>query len=300
MPALAFSAVLLPLFTPSFQETERPVEHAPGPHTFTYEVVPERARAAGWVAAGASDTDAAAAAARVVERRLRAWGAGGDILVDADHARIVVRPECPFTAEEKRTFSTSIASLGLLELMIVADQDLLEGLGTDTTTEQRKLEQWVEEHPGAPLVAFDQVRPEDGGPSEGVAWYPRARDASAGEPASELARAMLLVLPATLDDSFGAGSLERVYRAKNFSGLPTFGFELRGTREGAFGDLTERNIDRFLAFVLRGEVVWAPRIDERLRRDVIVRRHWTREEASAIVADLEAMDGPLRPVDDDR
>lgn len=261
------------------------------PRILILEVEPDAVRDLGWAPPGAPDGEAVAAAARAVERRLAAWGERGDVIADEDRGRLVVTPQAPYTDDEEAAALAALESLGLLEFLVLADDGRLAELGIDATKEREKLAAWREKNAGASLAAFDGLAPGAGGPDARIAWFERRSPGRAPEPA-------MVVLPTSPRECFGAGAFASVGLGADASGFPAISFELVRSRRNAFGDFTEANVNRPMAIVARGEILSAPRIEERLPGAGLVVGNWEHEdEVSALLAALKGMEGPLRGVD---
>lgn len=264
------------------------------PRILTFEVEPDSVRDLGWAPPGASDEEAVAAAARVVERRLAAWGDHGDVIAVEDRQRVVVTPQASYTDDEEATVSAALESLGLLELLILPDDSRLAELGIAAAKEREKLAAWREKNAEASLATFDALAPDAGGPDARITWLERRRSGGEPEPA-------IVLLPTSPRDCFGAADFASVDLAQGAAGFPGIGFELERAREDAFGEFTEANANRYLAVVARDEIISAPRIEERLPGAGIIEAHWEPEnELSGLRAALKAMDGPLRRVEAER
>jgi len=212
--------------------------------------------------------------------RLQAHEAGATVVLAKDDA-----------------FRAAIESLGELAFRIVMDQAQLSarGIDTDETAERQKMESWAEANPGAPLVAFNRLAPEDGGPDPSIEWYPLRPQTEADELRTEAQRATPVFRPTGPDDDFRGGDLSRVYPTVDSLGFPAVGFELRPARQSDFGKFTGDNQSRFMAIVLNEEVTSAPRIEQRLIGGGIIRGRFTNQEVRDLMTVLRSGSLKIKP-----
>ncbi len=189
-------------------------------------------------------------------------------------------------------FRTAIESLGELSFQIVAAGGYFPA-GTDEATERKKLQEWLEANPGAPLVAFNRVPPDQGGPHPDIEWFPHKTE---GQSSVLLdAEKATPVLRTTGEERFTGGDLARVYPAQDDIGFPAVGFEMRPSRRDDFGDFTRKHKNRFLAIILNDEVVSAPTIQEELRGEGIIRGQFNDQEVKDLITVLRSGSLKIKP-----
>jgi hypothetical protein len=246
-------------------------------------------RELGWVAAGASDAQALAAAA--VRARREAGQAVVHLCIAPPSTGEGPRVDFTFAEgvgpDEQEVTIAWLESIGLCRFFAVLDDERAQELGIDLARERAKLAAWVQEHPGRPLAAFNARSFDQNGPCANLLWLaqrPRFPDAPAPP---ELARALPLEVPPPAEE-FGALHFARCTPVTEDRGYPALGFELAPTRREPFGAITERNLGRPLALVL-GDVVWtAPIVEDRLPGQGLVRPFESESERDALLAKLRA------------
>jgi preprotein translocase subunit SecD len=62
----------------------------------------------------------------------------------------------------------AIENLGELSFALVAEESDFAGKATDLSAEQNKLKTWMDANPGVPVVDFNQVPPDKGGPDPSI------------------------------------------------------------------------------------------------------------------------------------
>src|SRR5262245_13944421 len=121
--------------------------------TYVLAVDPARVRAVEWVAKDASVADALAGAARVIERRFAAMERSARTTADAAHLRIeVAMPQ--IQPADRENVAQMLGSLGLCEVLVVAEPESVAELGVDLEAETKELESWRKSNPARPLVEF--------------------------------------------------------------------------------------------------------------------------------------------------
>ncbi len=191
-------------------------------------------------------------------------------------------------------FKSAIESLGELSFQIVATAGTMPA-DTDLESERAKLDKWAEANPNSPLVAFNKLKPENGGPHPTLEWVPQSeKDVRfAGQP--ELQRAVALERPAGTDDHFTGSALSRVYPSRDDFGFPAVGFEIAPSRRNDFGDFTGSNEGRQMAIVLNGEVRSAPKLGERLSSGGRIFGSFSDEEVKELITVLRSGSLTIKP-----
>jgi SecD/SecF fusion protein len=241
---------------------------------------------------------------RIGDEQIRYGARNGGVLQDCDrgfsrtdevdHA---VSSEIVLVSDD--TIRNLIENLGQLSFQIQAGPSTFTGSGTDMATEESRLEAWWNANPGSPLIAFNSVAREDGGPLEGLAWYPMKVPAGAEEVPSEFDRKILLEEPRTEAETFRGDSLKRVFPSQDQLGYPAVGVEIQATRVGEFSDFTEKNQNRNMAILLNNEVASAPNINEQLGESFIIKGQFTSQEVNRLTTVLRSGSLRLKPVLED-
>jgi hypothetical protein len=276
------------------------VAQEPGSRSeWVYSLDLESARAIGWSSPESSPADILRVAVGLLERRLGALDEGVSVEPPASEARIVVRSTAPLGEDRARRLDSLVRSIGLAEFAIVAELDASDGdlrssdgstlERMDLRSEHERLDAWKRSHPGKPLVEFDLLPFEDGGPHPRLLWLPMPGEGTAPE------RAAPILLPTSFEQAFGAADFERAYPAKDNIGYPAIGFALKATRRSEFREFTREYKARVIAIVLNEQVVSAPHIEEELPGEGIIRGRSTQEEVDAAIRRIQALEGPFRP-----
>ncbi len=174
-------------------------------------------------------------------------------------------------------FRAAIESLGELSFQIVAE-DGFAPAGTDMNSEREKLQKWIDANPGAPLAAFNRLTSEQGGPHPELEWFP-SKEARPPYP---------VFRPQTEEERFLGSDLARVYPSRDQVGFPAVGFEMKPLRRGEFRAFTKKNETRYLAIVLNDEVASAPRIEEALPGEGIIRGQFSDQEVKDLITVLRS------------
>ncbi len=187
----------------------------------------------------------------------------------------------------------AIENLGELSFRLVAEDRHLRELGTDMATEEKKLRDWVAANPGVPIVAFNALPPEQGGPHAGLRWYPNHPEGE-DDLRPEVDRAMAVMVPAPAED-FRGQDIARVHPSSDSLGYPAVGFEIRADRVGDFADFTGENEGRFMAIILNDEIRSFPRLESKLVGGGIIEGRFQDEEVKNLITVLRSGSLKLKP-----
>ncbi len=184
----------------------------------------------------------------------------------------------------------AIENLGELAFRLVAEPRDLTGTGTDLVSEAKKLEDWRTANPGLPVVSFNSVPPDKGGPIPALRWYPRRerKEDPVGPPQA-------LFQPRTSAEDFRGEDLARVYYQYDDEGRPAVGFEIRNSRIGDFADFTGKNLNRQMAILLNEEIKTSPNLEGKITGQGIIKGHFTPEEVKNLVTVLRSGSLKLKP-----
>jgi preprotein translocase subunit SecD len=283
-------SLLLLLFGALFLRQERgPAE----PPTLLVGVDCARARELVWTLEGASDEDVRAAAARVVEKRLRALGRSPSVTIDHGKSQLAIQLAIALDPHEKDLLEGLLRSLGLCEFFVVLEAQNAAQLGIDLAGEREKLAAWSEKNPGRPLEAFN-VLPAPDGPDVRVSWVTLDPDSIVK---ADKLLGWPVLLPGEPEDLFGAASFARSYPTTDVRNAPAIGFELKPERTEAFAAFTERNIGRLLAIVVGGKLVSSPRLETQLLGHGVVSGRFDQARAENWLQAFADLTGPLRLVE---
>ncbi len=191
----------------------------------------------------------------------------------------------PVVLQKDDAFRTAIESLGELSFQIVAEPGFFPP-GTDYDQEKKKLDDWTAANPNAPLVAFNRLAPDQGGPDPRIEWYPHKQ--YSGAPAS-------VYRPVSEEERFTGADLSRVFPTQDEIGFPAVGFEVRPARRAEFGDFTGKNKNRHLAIILNDEIVSAPTIQEELPGEGIIRGQFNDQEVKDLITVLRSGSLKIKP-----
>ena len=261
----------------------------------TYQVGADVARRLGWVGAEASDEEAGRVVAAFAAARLHDLVANAK--VEAQDGFLTVEIEQPLTEAGRKVVDASLRSMGGLEFAIVAaDTDELDP-PTGLHQERARLAAWMEANPGVSLARYNLVPHAEGGPHPDLFVAARRPDDTGSAP-SLLERAMFLLRPDGLAESFTGGALEKVTKSTDGAGFPALGFEFTDERKPAFLEFTGRFEGRRIAILLGGEVHSAPTIAAPLLGVGIIQGQFSEEDVDGLLRTLrsDTQGGPLRPV----
>ncbi len=253
------------------------------------EVVPARAKRAGWASADASDAQVVEGAVAVVRRRLEALGRS---------FRVERKPETrtiEFTLSqveprEREPIADMLESLGLCEFLVLAEPANVAALGLDLDAEHDKLDAWREANPAQPLSAFHALGG-DAAPHRRLLWLESRWEETPGPP-------MAALLPERVEDHFGAVSIARAYRTQATDGGPAIGIEFSAARVADYERFTGAHKGQRLGIVLEGQVRCAPTLNEKVSRSAIIEGRFTEEETGRLAYDgLRKRLGPLKVLD---
>jgi SecD/SecF fusion protein len=187
----------------------------------------------------------------------------------------------------------AIENLGDLAFVLVAEDSDFADAATDLNGERTKLTTWMAANPGVPVVAFNQVPPDKGGPSPSVRWYPTRFGTQTGE--SVVGEPMPVLVPKTPAESIRGQDLARIYYANDQYGYPAVGFEIRPERIDDFADFTGDNLNRRMAIVLNDEVRSAPTLQSKLTGGGIIEGRFKDAEVKSLVTVLRSGSLKLKP-----
>jgi len=183
----------------------------------------------------------------------------------------------------------AIENLGELSFQLIAtDADFVDS-DTDLSAEQQKLTTWTEANPGVPVVAFNQVPVDKGGPDPSIHWYPYHYG-------DEILPPRPVLVPKGPSDTFRGDALQRVYYTQDDIGYPAVGFEMRTERSNDFSDFTGDNINRQMAIVLNDEIRTSPNLNTRLDGGGRIEGHFKDEEVKNLVTILRSGSLRLKPI----
>ncbi len=187
----------------------------------------------------------------------------------------------------------AIENLGELAFVLVAEDQDFSGASTDLNKERTKLETWQAANAGVPVVAFNQVPPDQGGPDPSIRWYPTRFADEKGDPIFGQPRAVLVPKTPTLN--FRGEDLQRIYYASDDFGYPAVGFEIRPERIDDFADFTGDNLNRSMAIILNEEVRSAPTLNSKLVGGGRIEGRFKDQEVKDLVTVLRSGSLKLKP-----
>jgi len=193
----------------------------------------------------------------------------------------------------------AIQNLGNLSFAIVTDATTtgdLTPFGTDYTSEETKLSDWLAANPQAGVVEFNAVSPEAGGPNPAVRWYVN-RD-NPDSPTSELSRAMaVLNMPVLGQDDwvFTGEALGATYMGQDSLGRPAVGFRMKPHRVGDFTNFTKEHVDRQMAVILNGVVETAPNLNTTLPGAGQIEGEFTIDKVNTLITVLRTGSLQIKP-----
>ena len=262
-------------------------ERAPGVKRlqFLIEVDLERARSIGWT--GRDDPAVVRLAAALVEKRFLAMerAVRVELVPDARRFRVSLTS---LDSSEGELFRGMLRSMGVCELMFPAEEE--------RTAERLKLDAWRATHPEAALDEFNALAGEQGGPAKTLAWFrtvwldPKGA-LSQGEPT--LAR-----LPAEAWECVGAQSFESASPSSDPFGWPGIAAKVRQNRVEDCRRLTASHLDQRLCIVLENVVRTVPSLNRPIDGNLFIEGRFTSVEAERLAKAMNALEGPLRLVDE--
>ncbi len=179
------------------------------------------------------------------------------------------------------------------ELAFYIESDFTQlGPSSDATTERNKLDEWLIANPNRPIRDFNRLAPVEGGPAEGLRWYPQFPDG--GGPAFHIA-----VSVPSEEFRFTGEDLDSVGVAQDNNGRPAVGFSMKTSRRNAFGEFTKANINKNMTIILNDEVVTNPTLNGALYGSSIIQGGsgvgFTIEEVNTLVQVLRSGSLRIRP-----
>ncbi|MCH2106043.1 MAG: protein translocase subunit SecD, partial [Planctomycetes bacterium] len=270
-------------------------------------------KASGTLAANLNERDRALSLGEITEEDLRAFPAtGGVIQIQDELIRYESREGKSLLNLNRKYQGTPAANhqAGVVvrlrssdairraienpgELAFYIENDFTQlGPSTDATTERNKLNDWLLANPNRPIRDFNRLAPVDGGPAEGLRWYPQLPDG--GGPAFHIA----VTVPSE-EFRFTGEDLDTVGVSQDNNGRPAVGFLMKSSRRNAFGEFTEANKLRNMTIVLNDEVVTNPQLQGGLYGDSIIQGGagvgFTIDEVTTLVQVLRSGSLRIRP-----
>jgi len=242
-----------------------------------YQIDPAQARRCRLAAEDSTDEQACLAVHRYLDWRLEVAGLPTELATEDGVLSVVSTDKA-----SRPLLETFLRGLGGCEFLVVAeDKD-----GFDLAAEKKALEAWQESHAGRPELeyAVDPARA-----SRRLAWLPTRFGEQSGPP-------MPVLLPDSLEGTFGSGDFASVAAAKDALGYPALAFLLAEDRTGAFEEFTQEIVGRRLAIALEGEVRSAPSIQAQLSGGGIIEGRFSDEEVKGLADILEGGSPVLRPI----
>lgn len=268
-------------------------ERAPGVQrlAFVVEVDCARARAVGWGLPDGEDELLVATAAALVRRRFGAMERAARVEVVPGERRIEIGLPS-IDGRDRELLEGLLRSIGVFELMFVADETSTRGLDLDLAAETQKLANWRAAHPDGPIAPFNALEPGEHGPHHRLLWAAVViPDTGIDIPPSPL------LLPAETADLFGPASFENWHVEPGLFGYPSIRFDVRASRQDDFARLTAAHQHHRLASLLGEAVVSAPALETELRTNGLIEGRFTDEVAARWLEALKRLEGPLRIVE---
>ncbi len=216
---------------------------------------------------------------RLTEKEIAEHPAGADVTLSGDDA-----------------IKDLIENLGDLAINIQAIASDFTGTDTDLTKEEAKLKTWIDANPGRPLVDFNKVPPEEGGPHPKLKWVTYKPKNEQQALLSEYDRRLPLLIQEDPALRFVGSDIAQVYPSRDPSGFPAVGFEMKNARKGAFGRLTEKNIDRYMAITLNDRAESVATINDKLPGSGIIMGRFTNAEVQSLVMVIQSGSLPIKPI----
>jgi len=189
----------------------------------------------------------------------------------------------------------AIENLGDLAFVLVGEDRDFTGKSTDLAGERTKLDTWMKDNPGMPVVNFNLAPPDKGGPDPSIRWYPTRFGKENEEEEEKVGAPMAVLVPPTPDRSFRGEDLKRIYYTQDSYGYPAVGFEIRDERIGDFSSFTGDNLNRRMAIVLNDEVRSAPTLNSKLVGGGIIEGRFKDQEVKDLVTVLRSGSLKLKP-----
>src|SRR5262245_40477804 len=187
----------------------------------------------------------------------------------------------------------AIENLGELSFVLVAEDRDFTGKSNDLNGERTKLDAWTKSNSGVPVVAFNRVPLDQGGPDPLIRWYPTRFANEKGE--ALVGAPMAVLAPQTKDRSFRGEDLKRIYNSQDGYGYPAVGFEIRDERIGDFASFTGDNLNRRMAIILNDEIRSAPTLNAKLVGGGIIEGRFKDQEVKDLVTVLRSGSLKLKP-----
>jgi SecD/SecF fusion protein len=190
-----------------------------------------------------------------------------------------------------------IENTGDMQFYIGARDSDYRTKGTDATVERQKVDAWVKAHPDGDLEDFNRLPADQGGPMEGLRWFPMK--VAKNQPVPPLDQRRIEPLIVQPDEwHFSGDDLETVGVGQDQLGYPAVRFEMKAQKRNAFGDFTEQHVNDAMAIVLNNEIVTLANIKSKLPGGGIIEggaKGFTPEEVKDMVTVLRSGSLRIRP-----
>jgi SecD/SecF fusion protein len=187
-----------------------------------------------------------------------------------------------------------IINVGDMLFFLGAQPGDISKLGSDSTKEQQKVQDWIKAHPGRPIEEYNRLETEKGGPVKGLVWFPHRIGKDEPETPIE-SRLAPLVGTGRPDWTFTGDDVESVGFSQDSRGYPAVSFEMITAKKTAFGDFTQANLQHGMGIVQNGEIVTLATINSKLPGGGIIEGGaggFSKKEVQDLVSTLKA--GSLR------
>lgn len=187
----------------------------------------------------------------------------------------------------------AVENLGDLRFYAIASEEDFRSAGSDSTSARSKLQTWLQvpANTNAPIRLFNALPADQGGPPQGIAFFPDPR----GQASTPDLPYAACALPKSDSESFSGGDLAQVTPTSDQTGFPAVGFEMSANKRIQFGRFTQRIIDRQMAIVINEEIVSAPNVNSALWGSAYIEGRFGLAERDALIRVLRSGSLKVRP-----
>ncbi len=161
-------------------------------------------------------------------------------------------------------------------------------VGTDEVQARTDAIAWLDANPGASIADYNRTPAADGGPPQGIAWFPMRETEEmrvAGVPLAD--RLVPLAIPKE-EWNFTGTDLEWVGPTFDELNLPAIALQMKSSRVPAFSDFTTENVNQGMAIVISDEIASLANINERLAKSFQISGQFTQQEVNNTVQVLRS------------
>jgi len=199
---------------------------------------------------------------------------------------------------ESDPFRTLIENVGQMKFFIQAQREDFQARGTDESAQRRKATEWIAANPDTSIEGFNRLPEEQGGPMDGLNWYPMAHEGEGAPPPLE-SRIRALITEQDPNWQFTGTDIQSVGQSNDSLGYPAVGITMVTGRASNWRAFTGEHEDLQMAIVLNDEVISMPNIKGALPQSFIIeggQGGFTLEEVQRLVTVLRSGSLKIKPI----